>query len=87
MLKWWPSESSAKNWAMGRSRARAILDKRVERGNGVAVFDARKVAAQQAGLLFDVALGQAFLQTIGANGGADLHGCQSCPWRPRLLQW
>jgi len=46
---------------------------RLERGNGVAVFDAREVAAQQAGLLLDVALGEPLLQTVRADGGANLH--------------
>jgi hypothetical protein len=54
----------------------------------VAVFYAREVAAQEAGLLFDVALRQPFLKTVSANRGANLHGekflSDACR---RLLVW
>jgi hypothetical protein len=40
----------------------------------VAVFNTRKIAAQQTGFLFNITLRQALLQPVSANGGADLHG-------------
>ena len=43
-----------------------------ERGHGVAVFDARKIAAEEAGALFDVALGHLLLQAEVADGGTDV---------------
>ncbi len=49
------------------------LGKRVERRNCVTVFDARKVAAEKAGALFDVALRHAFLKAVVADGLADIH--------------
>ena len=38
------------------------------------VFDARQIATEQTGTLFDVALGHAFLQSVVANGLTDIHG-------------
>ena len=49
------------------------LRQRVQRRHRMAVLDARKIAAQQARFLFDVALGKPFLQPESADGGADLH--------------
>ena len=43
-----------------------------EGGNGVAVFDAREVAAEQARTLLDVPLGHALLETEAANRRADI---------------
>jgi len=40
----------------GQIESQGNFGKRVERGNGVSVFNAGEVSAQQAGLLFDVAL-------------------------------
>src|SRR6202140_5353923 len=40
----------------------------------MSVFDARQVAAEKAGSLFDVALRHAFLEPVVADGLADIHG-------------
>src|ERR1700685_4023928 len=48
--------------------------KRVERRDGVAVFYARQVAAQQTGALLNVSLGHAFLQPVVSDGLADVNG-------------
>ena len=47
----------------GQIERQGNLRQRVERGHGVAVFNARKITAQQTGLLFDVALRQALFAT------------------------
>jgi len=44
----------------------------LERGNGVAVFDARKVATQQSGAALDVALRQSTLAAVGFDDFADV---------------
>jgi len=43
-----------------------------ERRNGVAVFDAREVAAEEAGAALDVALGKAALAAVGFDDFADV---------------
>ena len=45
---------------------------RLERGNGVTVFDAREVAAEEAGAALDVALGKAALAAVGFDDFADV---------------
>src|ERR1019366_814016 len=49
------------------------LGQRIQRWDGVAVFNPRQVAAQQARALFDVALGHASLEPEIADGLADIH--------------
>jgi hypothetical protein len=39
----------------------------------MAVFDTRKIAAQQSGTLFDITLGHAFLQPVISDCLADIH--------------
>src|SRR5208337_334611 len=55
--------------------------KGIERWNGMAVFHARQVAAQQAGALFDVSLRHAFLQPVVADGLADVDLGEHCRMR------
>jgi hypothetical protein len=43
----------------------------------MSVFHTREVAAQQAGALFDVALGHTFLQAVVSDGLAYVHNQQS----------
>src|SRR5579872_990707 len=50
------------------------LRERVERRDGVSVFDARQVAAQQPGPFLDVALRHTFLKPVVPDGLADIHG-------------
>src|SRR5271165_148268 len=47
---------------------------RIERGDGMPVLNPRQITAQQTGTFFNVALGHAFLQTVVADGFADVHG-------------
>src|ERR1700733_14651136 len=47
----------------------------------MAVFDARQVAAQQAGTLLDVSLRHAFLQPVVSNGLADVDLGEHCRMR------
>jgi hypothetical protein len=49
------------------------LGEGIERGDGVAVFYAREIAAQQASLLFDVSLREAFLQAVTADRCPNFH--------------
>src|SRR5437868_5051500 len=51
------------------------LGQRIERRDGVPVLHARKIAAQQAGAFFDIALRHPLLQTEIADGVTDIHGC------------
>src|SRR5215469_15266026 len=57
----------------GKLHGAGDFRKRIERGNGVSVLDAREITAQQAGALFDVALRHAFLQAVVPDGFADIH--------------
>src|SRR5262249_34710737 len=46
----------------------------IERRDGVSVFDARQIAAKQAGALFEVALRHSFLEPVVSDRLADIHG-------------
>jgi len=49
------------------------LRQSVERRDRVPVFNARQIATQKAGFLFDIALRESLLQPVRTNCGANLH--------------
>src|SRR6266478_7406556 len=75
------------NWGFGRFVAivHEVIERKFQRSghfiqrfdgrNGMTVLDTRDVAAEQAGTLFDVALGELLFLTKFAESFADNHGC------------
>src|SRR5215469_14363920 len=53
------------------------LSQGIEGGDGMPVLDPGKIAPQQPGALFDVALVHAFLQPVGPDCGANVHAGKS----------
>jgi len=53
------------------------LSQGIEGRDGIPVLDPEKIAKEQPGSLFDVALGHAFLQPVGPDCGANVHAGKS----------
>ena len=65
-----------KKLRQGQIHRAGNFGERVEGGDRVAIFDAREIAAQESGALFDITLGHASLEAVAANGLADVHSLQ-----------
>src|SRR5262249_2900972 len=63
----------SKELTNGEIQSVSNLGQRVQRGDGVAVFNPRKIAAQKTCTLLDVALRHSFLQSVCPDGRANIH--------------